>query len=169
MEIRRLTGDDAEALWNLRLCALQSAPAAFVESAEEHKLTPASAYAERLRSGGCENMVLGAFDDSTLAGMIGLYREQSAKRRHRASIWGMFVAEPLRGKGAGRALMEAALREARSMAGVDSVLLSVTSGQEAARLLYLSMGFRPYGIEPRALRVGEYFVDEEHMVLELEG
>lgn len=101
--------------------------------------------------------------------MVGLYRDQRAKRRHRASIWGMFVAERFRGKGAGRAPIEAALQETGSMAGVRSVLLSVTAGQEAARRLYLSVGFRPYGTEPRALRVGRSFVDEEYMVLELGG
>jgi GNAT superfamily N-acetyltransferase len=112
---------------------------------------------------------LGAFDGPVLAGMVGLYRDQRAKRRHRASIWGMFVAERFRGKGAGRTPIEAALQETGSMAGVRSVLLSVTAGQEAARRLYLSVGFRPYGTEPRALRVGRSFVDEEYMVLELGG
>jgi GNAT superfamily N-acetyltransferase len=167
MEIRRLTADDAEPLWNLRLCALESAPAAFGESVEEHQRTSVSAYAERLRSGGSENLVVGAFDESILIGMAGLYRDQRAKRRHRATIWGMFVAERFRGRGAGRALLGAAVNEARGMAGVRSVLLSVTTGQQRARRLYLSVGFRPYGVEPRAMRQGESFVDEEHMVLEL--
>jgi hypothetical protein len=64
-------------------------------------------------------------------------------------------------------LLGAAVNEARGMAGVRSVLLSVTTGQQRARRLYLSVGFRPYGVEPRAMRQGESFVDEEHMVLEL--
>jgi len=41
------------------------------------------------------------------------------------------------------------------------------SGQEAARSLYLSLGFTTYGVEPRGLKVGERYFDDENMVLRL--
>jgi RimJ/RimL family protein N-acetyltransferase len=39
----------------------------------------------------------------------------------------------------------------------------------AAQALYRSLGFKSFGIEPRAMRVGDKFYDEEHMVLQLDG
>jgi hypothetical protein len=42
-------------------------------------------YAERLRAGGDES-VMGAFEEGTLVGMVGLYREAQVKRKPRAWI-----------------------------------------------------------------------------------
>jgi hypothetical protein len=41
--------------------------------------------------------------------------------------------------------------------------------QEAARHLYKEAGFRVFGTEPRSLKIGERYVDENHMTLEFEG
>jgi ribosomal protein S18 acetylase RimI-like enzyme len=45
------------------------------------------------------------------------------------------------------------------------VTLSVSVPQEAARRLYRALGFEVYGYEKHALKVGETYVDDEHMVL----
>ena len=49
--------------------------------------------------------------------MVGVYRLTNIKRRHKAAIWGMFVQKEHRGCGAGRLLLEEALRAARAMPG----------------------------------------------------
>jgi RimJ/RimL family protein N-acetyltransferase len=168
METRRLTEDDAAVLWKLRLQALESVPEAFGESAEEHRQTSREAYAIRLRDGGEDNFVIGAFVDSDLAGMVGFYRELRLKRRHRGGIWGMFVSPFCRGQGVGAALLQEALTRAESIPGLRSIHLSVTASQDAARRLYLSAGFQPYGTDPEALMVGNRYIDEEHMILRLD-
>jgi RimJ/RimL family protein N-acetyltransferase len=47
------------------------------------------------------------------------------------------------------------------------VRLCVNAENVAAKRLYAAIGFSTFGVEPRAMRVGGEFYDEEHMVLEL--
>jgi RimJ/RimL family protein N-acetyltransferase len=47
--------------------------------------------------------------------------------------------------------------------GLTVVQLSVTAGNDRAMRLYESLGFRPFGTEHRALRVGTSYYDETLM------
>lgn len=167
MEIKRLSESEAQALWDLRHMALSTEPDAFGESLEEHLQTPVEVTAERLRVGGEDNFVIGAFNEATLVGMVGFYRETRIKRRHRGWIWGTFVAPEWRGRGLARRLMEEAIGRARQIAGMRYVLLSVSAGQDAARGLYAGLGFEVYAFEPEAIQAGGRFIDMEHMRLKL--
>ena len=100
-----------------------------------------AALAERLRQliDGGDTLVVLAGD-----GPDGL-----AVLRLRAAIWSsglecyvaeLYVAPASRGRGLGRALMEAALREARGR-GADTMDIGVDEPDLAARRLYESLGF----------------------------
>lgn len=167
MHIRKLQVHDAPAFHALRLRALREHPAAFTSSFEEDALLPVEASARRLDA--ARNTFWGAFDgDGTLCGMVGLEREQRAKNRHKAGVVAMYVASECAGRGAGRALLGALLQEARAQ-GLELLVLTVTEGDGPARHLYEGVGFRSFGVEPRAIKVGSQAYAKNHMFLELEG
>lgn len=167
IEIRLLTDRDAAAYWHLRLEALEREPQSFGEAAEEHRQTSVELAAERLAANPGDNFVFGAFQQRQLVGMAGFFRYPIAKARHKGRIWGVYVGASCRGQGIGRALLAALLERIKACPGVEQVSLTVVTGQEAARNLYCSLGFKPYGLEPRGLKVGDRYLDNEYMVLKL--
>src|SRR5258707_1314315 len=167
MNLRLLTSADAEAFWHLRLEALRNDPASFADSAEEHQNTTVETARDRLGSGSpSTNFVVGMFEDGRLGATAGFYRSQHNKERHKGNVWGVYVRTESRGKGVARALMQEIIRRARSIDGIEQVLL-VASAHLPARKLYESLGFEGYGVEPRSLKISDEYVDDVLMALRL--
>ena len=67
----------------------------------------------------------------------------------------------------GRAVLKRLIDTARLLPEVEQIHAAVVTGNAAARKLYLSVGFTPYGVQPSALKVGEKYLDEEYLILQL--
>jgi ribosomal protein S18 acetylase RimI-like enzyme len=60
--------------------------------------------------------------------------------------------------------MDEVLRRARTLAGLEQIILTVGDNQAAAKKLYGSLGFTVFGREPAALKIGDVVVDEDLML-----
>jgi ribosomal protein S18 acetylase RimI-like enzyme len=165
IQVRTLGPDDADELFRLRRTALLDSPLAFSASPEDDLASSEASTRDLLRSAE-DSVVLGAFVPA-LVGMIGLHRMRQRKMAHRVGLWGMFVLPQHRREGIARELLQAAIRRARSLKGVESIHLSVTESAVAARRLYEAAGFESWGIEPDAIRFEGRTESERHMRLEL--
>ncbi|MFC7391449.1 GNAT family N-acetyltransferase [Scopulibacillus cellulosilyticus] len=165
MEIRRLTPKDAENYWRIRLEALKRNPEAFSTSYEDaiKKENPVKQYIKSFQSE--DTFTLGAFENEQMIGVITLLLEKTVKLRHKANIAAMYVSAEKRREGIGKALMKEAIKKAKSFKYIEQINLSVVSSNKIAKGIYLSMGFKVFGTEMRALKHnGDYF-DEDLMVL----
>jgi GNAT superfamily N-acetyltransferase len=89
--------------------------------------------------------ILLAHVDGTLAGCCALRPLDDSDYPNAAEMKRLFVRKAFRGFGLGRQLVEAMLDAARQ-AGYDHVLLDTLDDMEAARALYVDLGFE--SIEP---------------------
>lgn len=162
MLVRMLGPADATLYRALRLRALREHPDAFTSSYEEEREQPLEAAAQRLAA----HPFWGAYQSAELYGFVGLQREPRTKNRHKATVMGMYVAPEVAGQGVGRKLLAALVAHAR-LNGLESLVLTVTDGNQRAIRLYASAGFRSFGIEPDAIRVAGRPLAKNHMHLDL--
>ena len=79
-------------------------------------------------------------------------------------MWGVFTSPRFRRQGHGRAVVEAAIKNAFS-SGVHRINLQVYAPNEPALTLYQSIGFTEYGVEPEAVHLDGEYHDGVHMTL----
>lgn len=165
-QIRVLTPNDAAMYQSLRLRALQEHPEAFGASYEDEASLAPDAVAERIKE-TVDGFVLGAWQNDNLEGIVGLHRSPRIKLRHRAGVGGMYIAPEARGKGVGKAMMQALVERASTLEHLEEIILAVTVGNVAARSIYLAAGFESSHIEKRYLKIDEHYYDIEWMTLQM--
>ena len=164
MEVRVLTTLDAADYLKLRLEALQQDPDAFATTYQEMVSRDNSRQTVEKNLSSLINFTFGAYDNEQLLGVVTLLPETYLKLKHKATIVAMYVSPQERKLGVGKKLIQAALNKATELE-IEQINLTVVSKNEAAKLLYTSMGFKLYGTEIRAVKQGDIYLDEDLMVL----
>lgn len=157
--IRRLGPEDIGDYRHIRLAALATAPDAFGSTYDAEVARPAANHAARLTT----SIVVAAYIDDRIVGMLGCQRYDGGRETHKAFLWGFYVEPHHRRTGLARSLIEAALDAMQP--SVEQILLTVVATNRPAIALYERVGFRPYGTEPRSLKTSGVYTDEMLMVL----
>jgi ribosomal protein S18 acetylase RimI-like enzyme len=145
---------------------LREHPDAFTSSYEEDRDKPIATTVKRLAPDSGD-IVFGAFVDGQLVGIAGIGRETRRKNAHKATVFGMFVAPEHAGRGIGDALLAHLIAAAKRDSTLTQLVLTVTDTNTRAIALYERAGFASFGVEPRAIRVGDSYFGKNHMYLSL--
>lgn len=166
--VRKITSQDARAFRELRLFGLKEAPYAFGMAHEEFVSSTEDSVRKTLEllSPG---FAVGAFNSTgDLSGIAVVDIQKGVKRKHVGLVWGVYVHPTARGSGVGERMLTALIDFAREVETLQVLNLSVYVKNQPAISLYERVGFRSWGIESMALRVGKEFLDEMHMSLSLD-
>ncbi|MCV2871528.1 GNAT family N-acetyltransferase [Defluviimonas sp. WL0050] len=134
MIVRRVGPAEAEVWRAIRLEALGKAPEAFSARLADWQDRPLTDFAAQLEA----NPTFLAFEGDAPVGCISWVPE--ADDPSRGWIGGVFVADRMRGKGVGQALIATAVADART-AGITEMWLEVRAGNVAALKVYEQAGF----------------------------
>jgi ribosomal protein S18 acetylase RimI-like enzyme len=139
--VRRVRADEAGAMRDLRLRALQDAPMAFGSTYAREIAFEPEVWEQRTRE-NAEGQRSIAFVLEPWAGMaVGAVHEDEPGIAH---LYGMWVAPEARGSGAGRELVAAVLGWAADR-GARRIVAQVSEDNAAAMRLYLATGFADTG------------------------
>jgi RimJ/RimL family protein N-acetyltransferase len=155
LRLARIAPADLSPYKNLRDEGLRRYPDAFDTDIETEQARPPESYLGKLGLteplGG--TLLLAAWVDRTMVGMIGLERQTMHKLRHCAELNSMMVHPNHTGKGVGIMLIEALISEARKAIGLEQITLRVSTSSASAIRLYERAGFKGCGVHPHALRI----------------
>jgi RimJ/RimL family protein N-acetyltransferase len=168
IDVRSIQADEGELLREVRLAALKSAPAAFLETFEEVAADPSDVWAARAAAstGEGDQLIMVALDEGSPVGMAGIAREIGQRRRHRATLWGVWLDPAHRGRGVGRQMVSTALDWARELE-VRAVYLEVVENEDPSWSLYGRLGFVRREVDPFGAHFDGQDVALEHLVLVL--
>ncbi len=166
---RQIKISDIRQFYHLRLEALEKYPSNFKASLAEEKNIINFLIKGVIGFFGNKNKVVcfGAFIDGKIVGTVALHQIKSAKLEHYCEIWGMYVKENYRNQALGKQLLEIAINHAEMELRCSFINLVVESNNIPAKNLYETYGFKVWGTQHKALRVGGFFYDESHMFLTL--
>lgn len=163
MRIAILTATDALPYKGVMLHAYEHAADAFTSTPQERAAEADAWWVNRVADPSGLTVAFGAFDEQALIGVVAIEYSAKPKTQHKAVIVGMYVMPTWRGRGASRALLQAAIEHASQRGGVTVLQLEVTQGNQPATALYEALGFQAFGVEPMAVCTPAGYLAKVHM------
>lgn len=155
-EIVRLMENSWKEAQDLRVRAVQDEPRAFGQTVAEAEAVTEEEWRERFREG----IYLFVQSDRRNLGFGYLAPEKFEKSKHVAWISNVYIDQEFRGKGAGRALIEALIKLGKeTYPHIVKIILYASTTQPAAVALYESLGFSKEGFLEKEMLVDGDFVD----------
>jgi GNAT superfamily N-acetyltransferase len=160
LAIRLVRASDVDAIRDLRLEALQRHPEAFGRDYESAAAEPREYWLNVVRPASAYNaLFIADAGEHGLAGMTGVFRENSRRTEHAATVWGVYIRSQWRGLRLSDALLLACETWGREN-GVRIMKLIATSTNSHAIAAYVRCGYRVYGVDPQGIYAnGVYYAD----------
>jgi len=169
MKITRLTPNDYEHFYSLRLASLEECPEEFVTDAEAWKNAPRETINKLLVNSKekSDTPIFGAWNQDELIGLIGVNRDMRPSVMHKSTLWGLYVMPGQRKQGLGSALLNEVVKTAQEISDLRLIRAVVTITSKDALSLLKKHGFKVFGQEPEAKRLNEEYYDQVYLWLPL--
>lgn len=169
MIVREISVSDAVEFKRLRLEGLTLYPEAFAEIAEDFNTKSyqqvSCEITDIYSSGG---FLVGAFDNcNRLLGIVGFHKNSWSRLKHRGHIWGVYVDSEYQHRGIGKLLLKTVIEKSKVIPELVQLDISVVTTNKKAYDLYKRIGFKDYGIQRRALKVNNVYLDEYILAFDL--
>lgn len=159
IEIKILSVDELDDFRTIRLSALKQSPKMFGSTYAVEIEKPLSFFENCLSN----STVFGAYHQDTIVGLATLTQEIGAKFSHKAHLSSVFIEPAFQQKGIASVLLRSVIQY--SQQHVEQILLTVANDNKPALILYEKLGFQSYGVELKALKDKDGYIDEILMKL----
>jgi ribosomal protein S18 acetylase RimI-like enzyme len=159
IEIKILSKNELKDFRTIRLSALEKAPEMFGATYSVEVEKPLNFFEACLSN----STVFGVYHKDEIIGLATLTQEIGAKFSHKAYLSSVFIEPEFQQKGIAGRLLTAIVEYSKKH--VEQILLTVADDNKPAIQLYKKIGFEAYGIEKKALKDSEQYIDEILMKL----
>ncbi|RLL22131.1 GNAT family N-acetyltransferase [Acinetobacter chengduensis] len=157
IEIKTLDINDVEDFRTIRLSALKKSPKIF-GSTYSAEVNQSLIFFEACLS---NSSVLGVYHKNKIIGLATLTQEVGAKFSHKAHLSSVFIEPEFQQKSIANQLLNIIIKYCKNK--IEQILLTVADDNKVAIHLYEKFGFQTYGIEHKALKENDGYIDERLM------
>lgn len=152
--IRKLTQSNVDAYKGIRLEALKLSSENYGSSYEDEAKEDDAFFIHRLTDG----YIYSAFNAGKIVATLGFYQNKGRKRKHVGNIWGVYTKPEHRRKKLSKQLLNMVYKELPE--DIKILHLGVRATNTIAHEFYKREGFRQYGVDEKATKIGDEYIDE---------